>query len=252
MKFHILNGDALAEQLDRTKITGKRIVFRECLIEGNVQAPDQITFWDKRATFISKCYSISKNEYMQKTKVEFEQLLEVPENSTIYLWFERDLFCQANLWFVVHYLYQLIKERNLYPFLVLPTHERWTGFGEMDEAELNKAYDLKLVLYAKDLKFFADMWSAYRDHQLEEMKQLAYLNSTRYSYITDVVDAHIARYPDNGEPGKPYQLTKQIIEELESQKFGEVFQEFCRRAGIYGFGDLQFRKIFNQVLQEMP
>jgi hypothetical protein len=33
--------------------------------------------------------------------------------------------------------------------------------------------------------------------------------------------------------------------------FGTVFQEFCKRESIYGFGDLQVKRIFDEVVHEV-
>ena len=39
----------------------------------------------------------------------------------------------------------------------------------------------------------------------------------------------------------------QIIKELKTEEFGPVFKEFNKRESIYGFGDLQVKRLFNQI-----
>lgn len=50
MGLHILNGDALWEQMEGLGIAGKFIVFRECLIEGPVVADTTSqVFWQQQS-----------------------------------------------------------------------------------------------------------------------------------------------------------------------------------------------------------
>jgi hypothetical protein len=102
--YHVLNGDHLADQLRQTKINQDFIVCRECLIEGNVNAGNMADFWTMRAKFIADTYNVSTEEYFSKTVSEFEKLNHLPDNSEVCLWFENDLFCQTNMWFVISIL----------------------------------------------------------------------------------------------------------------------------------------------------
>ena len=38
-----------------------------------------------------------------------------------------------------------------------------------------------------------------------------------------------------------------VYNELETDEFGAVFREFSRRESIYGFGDLQVKKLLDQI-----
>jgi len=40
------------------------------------------------------------------------------------------------------------------------------------------------------------------------------------------------------------------MKELETQDFGPVFREFTKRESIYGYGDLQVKRLFDELLQE--
>jgi hypothetical protein len=37
------------------------------------------------------------------------------------------------------------------------------------------------------------------------------------------------------------------MEDLETDEFGPVFKEFNKRESIYGFGDLQVKRIFDEI-----
>ena len=102
-EYHILNGDALKEQFPED-IKGTLIIARECLIEGNVDGDTFDSFFNNRAQFISKNYGDTKEAYLQNVKTEFQKILTLEPDSNVNLWFEDDLFCQVNFWFIIHLL----------------------------------------------------------------------------------------------------------------------------------------------------
>ena len=116
--YHLLNGDALKEQFP-AKITGKTIVFRECLVDGPVEAKAESTFFEKRILFLSQHYGAQgREEYHEVFLTELEKLNAIPNASPLFLWFEDDLFCQVNLWYSLHKLYKIGKTKSI--FLVRP------------------------------------------------------------------------------------------------------------------------------------
>ena len=52
MKAHVLPGDSLRPEFEKTNLDGDIIVCRECLISGDVDADSLPEFWDQRARFI--------------------------------------------------------------------------------------------------------------------------------------------------------------------------------------------------------
>lgn len=250
MKYHILNGDALAEQLSQTSLQGEFIVARECLLEGNVQADSWQDFWEMRAEYIADSYEHGAHDYKDITQAEFEKIKQIPENASVYLWFERDLFCQVNLWFTVNYIEECLGAKHFYLFLVLPNHPEWTGFGALDKDELMQTFEQKYQLKRDDVCFFQDLWKAYQQQDFDTLKQRSVLMNKRYPYLDEVVDAHLARFSENGQLNRPEQSIKNIIQELETEDFGAVFREFSKREGIYGFGDLQFKKMYDKIMQK--
>lgn len=249
MKYHILNGDELIKKID-TLIQGEYIVMRECLIDGHVDAETKEEFWERRAAYIEQAYEVSKNEYLLNNYTEIEKINGIPENASVYLWFERDLFCQVNMWFIVSNLKEILTKKNLYTFLVLPNDLTWKGFGHMSSEDLLSTYHNKIALKKNDIDLFADAWQAFQQHDLEKLTQLSALAGKRYPYLPEVVQAHIDRFSENGHPNRPTKVIREIIHDLQSTDFDQVFREFSQREGIYGFGDLQFKKIYDQEVSD--
>jgi len=70
-----------------------------------------------------------------------------------------------------------------------------------------------------------------------------------YPFIMNAVEAHIARNPMGNDGGKPMKTLKEIVKNLGPDNFGKVFAEFNKKESIYGFGDLQVKRMFDQIVK---
>lgn len=244
--YHILNGDCLATQLKATKINQDFIICRECLIDGNVSANNLSEFWKVRAKYISD--SFGADNYYEKVVNEFSKIQQLPENSEVCLWFENDLFCQTNMWFI---LYLLSKRPNLKIFRIFPVidndADKWKGFGTATAETLEKAYETKALFQAQDIELGINLWQAYQNQNFVELLALSKQKSVCFQYLEDVCAAHIDRFPKDNSWGRPERVIREIIENT-SRTFQEVFVEFSVREGIYGFGDLQVKAIYERLM----
>ncbi|MDC7995671.1 DUF1835 domain-containing protein [Altibacter sp. HG106] len=242
-EYHILNGDALKEQFPKP-LKGIIYVARECLVDGPVQADTDQDFFRFRAQFIEQAYDLDEAAYYaRKSVIEFEKIQQIPSEATVHLWFEDDLFCQVNMWFVCHLLWKSSKDRTIY--LIRPEEHRIYGFGHMDEKALITAYDHKTLL--PTLKTFSALWKAYQHNDKEQLLALAATLQTNFPQVAAAVQAHLDRSPDHSGLGKPERIIKEIMNGQETNQFGPIFREFCRRAPEYGFGDLQVKKLWERL-----
>lgn len=246
--YHILNGDCLADQLRQTKINQDFIVCRECLIEGDVYADNITNFWAIRAKFFAGAYKVSTEEYFNKTVSEFEKLNNLPANSEICLWFENDLFCQTNMWFVVSILsnHPAFKIFRVFP-VIENSADTWKGFGIANSEKLAQAYYSKIQFTPDDIELGKNLWTAYQNGDLDKLNKLAKSQSDCFKYLVEVCQAHIDRFPLDESLGRPDKVVKEIIE-TKSKEFQTVFSEFADREGIYGFADLQIKNIYNRQM----
>lgn len=246
--YHILNGDCLADQLSQTKINRNFIVCRECLIDGNLYADNIADFWAIRAKFIADTYTVSTEEYFIKTVSEFEKLKNLPDDSEVCLWFENDLFCQTNMWFVISMLANYPK---LKIFRVFPTIENkadtWKGFGIANAEKLEQAYYSKIQFTVADITLGKNLWTAYQNGDLDKLNKVVKSQSNCFEYLEEVCQAHIDRFPLDKSLGRPEKVVKEIIE-TKSKDFQIVFSEFADREGIYGFADLQIKSMYDRQI----
>lgn len=248
MTYHILNGDCLAEQLNQTSIQGQRIVCAECLVDGDVSGDTLSEFWETRSKFISDSYSATRDEYFTKVVTAFDAIMNLPEDAEVNLWFENDLFCQVNMWFVLSLIEQnpTLKLYRIFPVIENPEHQ-WLGFGASDVHHLEAAYRQRIAFLPEDITLGANLWHAYKQADFRALVELSKQPTLAFQKLENVVQAHIDRFPGNNQPGRPEKALRKLIEHTSSD-FEVVFTEFSKHLGIYGFGDSQVRAMYDKIM----
>ena len=243
-QFHILNGDALLQHFPKS-IVGERIVARECMVDGPVEGSDLQQLFNARAKFLSGNYGGTVKEYFEKVVTEFEKIRAIEGNSDIHLWFEDDLFCQVNFWFISYLISTGMKDVHVY--LVRPKVHTQYGFGGLTESQLVEIFEQKREI--KELDKIGHLWNAYQHDDTNELLNISSALANTYPFIEDAVNAHMDRIPTDGNLGRPINTIRSIMRELNTQEFSIVFREFCKREPIYGFGDLQIKRLFDKIIE---
>ncbi|MBP7376293.1 MAG: hypothetical protein KA956_07430 [Pyrinomonadaceae bacterium] len=238
MIYHVLPGDAVAEEFKKTKIRGEVIVCRECLAVGDVDADILPDFWEQRARFILSEYGEDEIVYHETVADELAVLLDLGSDDEVNLWFEYELFCSVNMWFCLW----LLSETGAAVFrvepVVLKPEDRWDGFGNLGSVDLQKCYGRRVRFTPKEIQLGADLWNAFRKNDHERLIELSKAEQGRFPYLAEVCDAAIERVT------RPAEIVAEIQFEGKTE-FEEIFAEFKRRAGVYGYGDLQVQRIID-------
>jgi hypothetical protein len=247
MIYNILNGDSLAYGFSETKINGNIIVIREALIEGDLTGDDLQAFWQARAKWLG----LTETEYQNNVANEFEKIINAPGDAEFNLWFEYDLFCQVNMWFVISIINGLSIKKNVYAVYTSyldRTHKHfWNGFGPANSNELITCFSDRIHLNDNDLQLGENLWTAYKTGNFDELRRLANYQSRAFPYLQEVVNAQIDRFPKDGTKGRPEKILEDITQNI-STDFHKVFQEFWKRESIYGFGDTQLKRLYDKVM----
>src|SRR5512141_2367261 len=151
MIYHVLPGDSVAGDFKKLSTGADAIVCRECLVVGDADADSLEEFWEQRARFILGEYGEDEIEYHERVADELARILDIPEGSKVYLWFEYELFCSVNMWFCL-WLLSLGDEVTVYrvePWL-RSEDGRWKGFGGLNTMELRECLDAAGELDAAD------------------------------------------------------------------------------------------------------
>lgn len=247
MVYQILNGDSLAYSFPDAAIDGEIIVVREALIDGELLGNNLRDFWQSRTNYLK----ITETEYASSVIKEFEKIINAPDNSEFNLWFEYDLFCQVNMWFVLSIIHSLPIRKKVFAvytsYLDTTSKQFWNGFGRANSTELNICYANRIPLSDSDINFGQALWKAYQNGNLDELKNLSTHQSQAFPYLQEVVKAHVDRFPTDGTPGRPEKAIEDITQTI-STDFNEVFKEFWNRESIYGFGDTQLKILYDKVM----
>jgi hypothetical protein len=238
MKIHVLAGDALAGDFKNTGLEGEIIVCRECLVEGDVRAENPEDFWRVRAGFIEAAHGEDEEKYFAEVVSEFEKLKNLAPAAEVNLWFEYELFCQTNMWFCL----SLLREtgRNVYRVapVVRTETDVWKGFGKLSAEDLRKCFAARVKFSEKDIRLGARLWEAYQNADYAELEKLSESESECFPRLREVCRAELEK------GSRPQQVLREIIADGTTD-FAEIFPEFSRRAGVYGFGDAQVKRILS-------
>ncbi len=216
--------------------------MRECLIDFPFGKWDDENFFEQRAQYLSETYEeISIRDYEEKSIPEFEKMKNIPADVPVNLWFEDDLFCQANLWYVIYFLLKAKKDNPL--FLIRPKNNLRYGFGNLNETDLSNIYQQKTHITKTEL--FADLWQHYASDEKEQLQKTAEQLQATFPFITAAVDARI------NYPHQPISTLKKIMQISSSDNFSFIFNAFSEQEFIYGLGDWQVKKMIKQVKNDM-
>lgn len=246
-KAHILNGDSLKLQLHDV-LNEAPIVAREGLIDGNVQGQSLAEFYANRAGFIAEYDGFEVKDYYAKTVPELEKIKALPANSEVVCWFEDDLFCQANFWFVMYLLVRFAKVNHIE--LVRPSKGNEYSFGDMSAKALEYAYTQRYLLTIEEITLLAKLWPLYQQNNTAEMLVIASSLKTTLPFLIPAINAQQQRQPDASGLGLPERTLLAIMQQLNSQEFSVVFKEFSKRMAIYSFGDIQVKRMFDKLINE--
>lgn len=243
--YHILNGDALKDRFPST-LEGELIIMRECLVDGPVASDSLSAFYQIRTEFINEHYtSIALDEYYDQLVSQYDKIMQMSSAATIYLWFEDDLFCQVNMWFVIDLLHSTGRAHSIY--LVRPIKGCAYSFADMTDEQLIDAKSKKVKLSDLQKENFSQLWHCYKHEDLASMWSIANDLNMDFPHVLPAVKAHQDRIPQNDNLDRLSQSLLDIVEELGTDDFASIFELFSAREAIYGYGDLQLKRLMKQL-----
>jgi hypothetical protein len=249
MVLHILNGDSLAHTLQNTILKDTTIICRECLIDGPLSPEIDEAFFLKRAEYISSSYNETHQNYFSKIVNELDKLKQIPQHSDVYLWFENDLYCQVNMWFIISLISNNCPNINFYRIFpsIKNLENKWSGFSDLKNEETKELIKNRIRFTESDIELSKNLWNNYAVNNKENLKRLTKTGSDCFKYLEEVIQAHIDRTTENTEEGRPEKILKEIISEGK-KNFNDIFFEFNKTEGVYGFGDLQVKLLLKNKL----
>jgi len=234
--LHVLPGDSLLAPFRATSIEGEVAVFRECLSDGPVEADSLEELFRKRADFLSEGDERQAKFYAEKVRPEIEKVIDAPPDSEISLWFEHELFCQVNLWFLISKI-KKVEELFVVSPPGAPEEQRFAGWSILSTAELRECHVQRTRIGAEDRQLASSLWNAFASRDGDGLRELSGHKSEAFKFLPEVATA--ASTIDF----RPAEIVRGIKGECNGN-FKRGFQLFREREPVYGFGDLQVLRLW--------
>src|SRR4030095_4378313 len=241
MILHVLPGDATVATFNAAGIDGEVAVCREAFVEGDLSGDTLPEFWENRARHHAGEYSDEAADYHEYVVREFAKLTALQSGSEINLWFEYELFCQTNMWFWLSLLVHSTADVFRVAPVTLAEDEVWSGFGNLTPDDLKKCFSARVDFSPEDIQLGSDLWSSYRTSDRAALERLSTIESKSFPMLREVCVAAVEK------DSRPKEIVEQIIRDGETA-FDKIFVKFKERAGEYGYGDTQVRKIWKDLL----
>ncbi len=225
-RIHILNGDALADRFP-DEIQGERIIFRECLIDGPCDSSTMDELFKARSEYLAHTEEDLKF-YSEKVEPPIRRLQEL-KNQDITLWFEEDLFCQINAWFIITCL-----ENSNAIFRVQLDPKFPYSFGHHTNDQLVSLFESRKKLESLNHKYLSDLWLAFaKKEKFDTLQKKVFedFNDRKSHKARQLL--HELLLPFDESPLK----TKMQKATVSTDSFVAFFQKFSQLYPEYGLGD---------------
>ncbi len=178
--LHLLNGDATAATFPEA-LPGERAVWRDILMEGPADGDG-----DARAQWLAPRLGITAEAYAGRWREGAALLAAAAEHDEVVLWFEQDLFCATNLWFVLDRLAAPVVS------LVFPAlGDGFRGLGTLASRDFPPLFARRQRLSADARAEARALWRAYAAPDPTALAAL----ETRGPFARRAIQLHCGRFP---------------------------------------------------------
>jgi hypothetical protein len=117
----------------------------------------------------------------------------------------------------------------------------WNGFGGLSEVDLQRCFAERRKFSREDLELGSNLWLAYQNSDFGRLDQLSTTQSACFPNLKEVCKAA------SEQQTRPRNVLQKIVSDGETD-FGKAFRKFNETEGVYGFGDLQVKRIFDEIV----
>jgi hypothetical protein len=226
--LHLLNGDATAAVFPST-LPGEREIWRDIMVEGPA-VDDGVA----RAVWLAPRLGVTPDEYAAAWRAGRAALARAESHDEIVLWFEQDLFCAVNLWFVLARLPASASVSLVFP----PLTTTFAGLGTLTPAELTPLFERRAAVDQSMREQAAALWRAYA---ADDPTMLTRTDSA-LPFAREAVHLHSGRFPSTSDGLDD--IERGSLHELASgpRAFAALFRAVMHSAALraHGMGDVQY------------
>ena len=226
---------------------GDKFSIDDILMEGPVidglRTPSS---WDYRAEVLQRDFSIQKSAYLEGSRERDRVLDESLLHDEIVLWFEFDLFCQANLlYYLDWYAARDLGKTRLALICpeTFPGRPRFRGLGKLHAEELNSLFPTRAAVTDAQKRVAQSAWHSFAGDDPREIEKFIQSDSSALPLVAPALRANLERFPSttNGL-GILGQKTLEILNE-QPVPFRALFPRVVNTPEIFrhGMGDLSLQ-----------
>lgn len=245
--IHLINGDSTLGTLRETALPGDKFSIDDILMEGPIiDGLGTERAWNLRADYLERHFAIAKADYLSGYAKRDRLLNDALSSDEIVLWFEFDLFCQANLlyfmdWFAAHDLFRA-RLTWICP-ASFPGREHFRGLGELHSHELESLFPTRSEVTIEQKRLARLGWAAYGSDDPRTIERFLQLDTTALPLLAPALRAHLERFPSTANGlGVAARKALEILAE-GSIAFHHLFPRLSAQPEMFvqGIGDSQLR-----------
>src|SRR5262249_3785312 len=229
--LHLLNGDATVLPDD---LPGERAFWRDIMMEGPANAD-----LETRAAWLAPRLEVTPGAYARGWREGQATLARATEHDEVVLWFERDLFCAINLWFI---LARLDAARVSLVFPEVTTDAR--GLSTLESPRLRALFGQRHTLAEDEIGEARALWRASAASEPTPPPPL----EPRFPFARAAIRLHCGRFPSVAHGlDEVEHATLQTLSTATG--LPRLFVAIARSASLIrlGMGDVQFTAIVRDL-----
>lgn len=252
--LHILDGESSAETLKRSGVPGEKFAWAEVMVEGPTPAGVEGDDWlNLRARFLSNHFDLDFDECERRLKEQEDVLQSLASHDEVVLWFEHDLFCQANLIYLLdwcaHNQSATRTKLSLISIDRFPGIEDFRGLGQLNPQQLASLFNSRHVVNEAELVTASATWSAYRAPQPTALLALLQTDLSALPFLKRALALHLARFPSVRNGLSLIENTLLQLIAAGHERFVDLFLGFGKQQPVFGFGDSQLWLLLRRLSQ---
>jgi len=251
--LHIHNGDSSAGTARNANIPGEHFAWREALVCGPARGDlDETDFLETRAHHLSSAYAIELEDVQSDQREQYQALEAFRDHHEVVLWFEHDLFCQVHLIYLLNWFAQReLGETKLSLICIgeFPGVPSFAGLGQLNEKQLASLLPERLNVTATQLELGVRAWQAYSSSDVSALISLCASDTSALPFLHRAIVNHLQRFPWTRTGIGRVERTALQLAAGGHNDFKDLFLEFSRREGEYGFGDAQVYLVLRRMAE---
>lgn len=226
--LHLLNGDATLAVFPST-LAGDRAVWRDIMVEGPALGDGAA-----RGAWLAPRLGVTPDDYARGWREGQAVLARAADEDEVILWFEQDLFCAVNLWFVIAHLPATAPLSLVFP----PLTARFAGLGTQSAHELMALFERRRPLDATTRAQATSLWHAYAASDPTALLQ----TRAAFDFAADAIRLHLGRFPSTARGLDEIETATLHALEPGPRPFTDLFRAVTHAPPHrrHGMGDVQY------------